>query len=75
MYESYVSRLVVARYLVMPHVRHAHLGLHIGVSLKGTTTRIWSFGFGFACAITMRCAGFKLSFAIIFVLKFLTIIK
>ena len=52
MYEHYVSHLVVARYLVMPHVRHlcvllpllvphvrhAYLGLHIAVSLKGRTT-------------------------------------
>ena len=38
MYESYVSRSVVSRYLVMPHVRH--LGLLLGVKLEGSTTRI-----------------------------------
>ena len=26
--------------LVIPHVRHAYLGLYIGVSLKGRTTHI-----------------------------------
>ena len=61
--------------LVMPHVRHAHLGLHIAISLKVRTTRIWSFGCGFACATTMGCAGFKLPFGIITVLKSLTTIK
>ena len=54
MYEGYISRLVVVRYLVRPHVRHvcvllpfvrpyvrhAYLGLHIAISLKGRTTRI-----------------------------------
>ena len=52
------NHLVVAWYLVMPHVnhvcmllplvrphiKHACLGLHIAVSLKGKTARIWSFG-------------------------------
>ena len=66
-YEVYISRLVVVQYLVMPHVRyvymlllliilcisHAHLGLHIGVSLKGRTTLIWSFGCGFASTTTI----------------------
>ena len=41
--------------LVRPHVRHAYLGLYTVVSLKGTTTRIWSFGCGFACATAMGC--------------------
>ena len=46
--------------LVIPHVRHVCLDLHIVVSSKGRTTRIWSFGCGFACAIEMQCAGFRL---------------
>ena len=89
MYEGYVSQLVVAKYLVilhiryvcvllplvMPHVRHAHLALHIAVSLKGRTTHIWTFGCGFAYSTTMTCTGFKLSFGIIIVLKLLTFIK
>ena len=74
--------MVVRQYLVMPHVRHAyvllplvmihikhmHLGLHIGVSLKGRTTNVCSFGCGFACATTIGCAGFELSFGIFFFL-------
>ena len=82
MYEGYVSRSVVVQYLVvphirhvciilplvMPHVRHTRLGLHIVASLKGRTTRIWSFGCCFACATTRGCAGFRLSFGIIFFL-------
>ena len=51
--------------LVMLYVRYAHLGLHIGVGVKGRTTCIWYFGCSFAYATTMRCAGFKLSFGII----------
>ena len=74
--------MVVAQYLVMPHVRHicvllplkvlhvryAQLGLYIGVRLEGRTTRIWYFGCGLACATTMGCSGFKLSFGTIIVL-------
>ena len=60
---------------VMPHVRHARLGLHIVVSLKGRTIHIWSLGCGFACATTMGCTEFRLSFGIIILLKLLTIIK
>ena len=41
---------------------HAHLGLHIVVSLKGGTIRIWFFNCGFACATAMGCARFKLLF-------------
>ena len=77
-YEGYSSCSAVAQYLVMHvymlvpltmlYVRHAHLGLHIGVSLKGKTTRIWSFGCGFTCATIMGYAGFELSFGIIVVL-------
>ena len=66
-YEGYIILLVVAwslvmphvrlvcviLYLVMPHVRHAHLGLHIWLNLRGRTTCIWSFGYGFVCATTM----------------------
>ena len=79
MYEGYISCPVVVQPFVMPHVRHvcvilfpvmpnvrhAHLGLHIVVSLKGRTTCIWSFNFGFAHATTVRDFGFKLSFSII----------
>ena len=54
--------------VVMSHVRHAHLGLHIGDRLEYRITHIWSLGCGFACATTMGCAGFKLSFGIIIVL-------
>ena len=43
----------------------ACLGLHIAVSLKGRTTRIWSFGCSFACTTAMGCAGFRLSFGTI----------
>ena len=89
MCESYVSCLVVVKPLVIAHiryvclllplvmlnVRHAYLGLHIVVSLKGRKTCIWSFGCGFACITTMGCAGFKLSFGMIIVLELLTIIK
>ena len=57
------------------HVRHARLGLHIAVSMQGRTTCIWSFGYGFACATTMGCAGFGLSFGTIIFLHLLTIIK
>ena len=82
MYKGYIGRPVVARplvmpyvrlvyvllHFVMPHIRYVHLGLHIGVSLKGRTTHIWSFGSGFAFATSMGCAGFKLSFGIIILL-------
>ena len=42
----HVRHVCVLLPLVRPHVRHARLGLHIAVSLKGRTTRIWSFGCG-----------------------------
>ena len=61
----HVRHVYVLQPLVRPHVRHARLGLHIAVSFKGTTTCIWSFGCGFACATAMGCAGFRLSFVII----------
>ena len=61
----HVMHVCVLLPLVRPHVRHAHLGLNIAVSLKGRTTRIWSFGCGFACATTMGCAGFRLLFGTI----------
>ena len=54
--------------LIKPHVMHARLGLHIAVSFKGRTTRIWSFGYGFACVTPMGCAGFRLLFGTIIVL-------
>ena len=58
----YVRHVGVLPLLVRPHVRHVYLGLHIAVSLKGRTTRIWSFGCGFTCATVMGCAGFRLLF-------------
>ena len=54
--------------LVRPHVRHVHLSLHIVVSLRGRTTCIWSFGYGFACATVMGCVRFRLFFGTIIVL-------
>ena len=54
--------------LIMCHVRHAYLGLLLGVSPKGRTTCIWSLICGFACANTMGCGGLELSFSIIIVL-------
>ena len=56
----HVRHVCVLQPLVRPHVMHARLGLHIAVSLKGRTTRIWSFGCGFACTTAMGCAGFRL---------------
>ena len=53
---------------VMLHIRNAHLGLHIVVSLKGRTTCIWSFGCHLTHAATMGYAGYRLSFGIIFLL-------
>ena len=46
---------------------HARLGIYIVVSLKGRTTRIWSFGCSFACAIAMGYVGFRLLFGTIIV--------
>ena len=60
---------------VRPHLRQACLGLHIAISLKDRTTRILSFGCGFAYVTAMGCAGFRLLFGINIVLKLLTIIK
>ena len=54
--------------LVILHIRHARLGLHIAVSLKGKTTYIWSFGYVFACATELGCVGFRLLFDTIIVL-------
>ena len=56
----HVRHLYVLQPLVRPHIMHTHLGLHIAVSLKGRKTRIWSFGYGFAGATAMGCAGFRL---------------
>ena len=64
----YIRHVYVLLPLVMPHIRHAHLGLYIGVILEGRTTHIWSFACSFACATTMRCAGFRLSFDMTIVL-------
>ena len=50
-------------------------GLHLWASLRDIAIRIWSFGGGFACATAVGCAGLKLSFGIIILLKFSTIIK
>ena len=64
---SHVRHVYVLQPLVRPNVMHAHLGLHIAVNLKGRTTRIWSFGCGFACATEMGYAVFRLSFGTIIV--------
>ena len=64
----HVRHVFVLLPLVRPYVRHARLGLYIAVNLKGRTTRIWSFGYSFACATAMGCAGFKLLFGKIIVL-------
>ena len=64
----HVGNLYVLLPLVVPHLRHAHLSLYMGVGLKGRTICICSFSFSFACATTMGCAGFKLSFGIIILL-------
>ena len=58
----HIRYMCVLLALVMLHVRYARLGLHIAVSLKGGTTRIWSFDCGFTCAAAMVCAGFRLLF-------------
>ena len=54
--------------ILRPYVRHAHFHLYIAVGLKGRTTRIWSFGCGFASATAMGCAGFRLLFGTVIVL-------
>ena len=64
----YVRHLCVLLPLVIPHVRHARLDLYIAIILKGRATHIWFFGCGFACATTMGCAGFRLSFGTIILL-------
>ena len=61
----HVKHLCVLLPLVVPHVRHAHLGLHIAVILKGKTTYICSFGFNLAFTTTMGCSGSRISFGII----------
>ena len=71
----HIRHVCVLLPLERPHVRHARLGLHIAISLKGRTAYIWSFGCGFACATTMGCAGFRLLFGTVIILKLLTIIK
>ena len=65
----YVRHVCVLLPLVRPYVGHANFGLHIVVSLKGRTTRIWSIGCSFACATVMGYAGFRLLFGIAIVLK------
>ena len=56
----HVRHVCVLQPLVRPHVMHARSGLHIAVSLKGRTTRIWSFSCGFTCATAMGYTGFRL---------------
>ena len=56
----HVRHVYVLLPLVRPHIRHVRLGLHIALSLKSRTTRIWSFSCGFGCATAMGCAGFRL---------------
>ena len=55
----HVRHVCVLLPLVRPHVRHVRLDLHIAVSLKGRTTRIWSFGCAFAYATAMGCDGLE----------------
>ena len=64
----HIRYVYVLLHLVRPHIRHAHLGLYIAVSLKGRTTCIWSFGFGFTCSTAVGCVGFRISFGTIIVL-------
>ena len=64
----HVRQVCVLQPLLRPHVRHARLGLHIAISLKGRTTRIWSFGCSFACATAIGCARFRLLLDMIIVL-------
>ena len=64
----HVRHMYVLQPLLRPHVSHARLGLHIAVSLKGRITRIWFFGFSFACATAMGCAGFRLLFGTVIIL-------
>ena len=56
----YVRHVCMLLPFMMLYIRHAHLGLHTAVSLKGRTTHIWSFGYGFVCATRMGCGGFRL---------------
>ena len=63
----HVKHVCVLVPLVMPHVKHAHLGQHIAVSLKSRTICIWSCSCGLACATAMGYAGFELSFGIIII--------
>ena len=58
----YIRHIYVLLPFVIPYIRHVHFGLHIAINLKGRTTCIWSFGCGFACATTIGCVGFRLSF-------------
>ena len=64
----YVKHVCMLLPLVRPHVRHAHLDLYTTFSFKGRTTRILSFGCGFACATAMRRAEFRLLFDTIIVI-------
>ena len=64
---THVRDVYMLQPLVRPHLGYAHLGLHIAISLKGRTTRIWSFGCFFACAAAMGCSGFRLSLGTILV--------
>ena len=66
--EPHIRHLCILLPFVMPHVRYARLNLHIVVSLKCRTTRIWSSGCGFACATAMGYAGFRLLFGKIIIL-------
>ena len=64
----HIKHVYILLPLVRPHLKHARLGLYIAVSSKGRTTRIWSFGYGFACTTAMGCAGFRLLLGTIIVL-------
>ena len=64
----HVRHVCVLLPLLMPNVMYVRLDLHVVVSLKGRTTRIWSFGCVFTCATAMGCAEFRLLFDTILVL-------
>ena len=56
----HIRHVYVLLPFIKPYIRHEYLGLHKADSLKDRTTCIWSFGCGFACAIMIGGAGFRL---------------
>ena len=65
---SHVRHVCVLLPFVRPNVRHTSLGLHIAVSLKGGTTKVYSFGCGLVCATAVGYAWFRLLFGVVIVL-------